>query len=365
MDLIINLEYEKLMYPLKKEEYQELKNSIKETGQRVNIVCNHKGVIIDGMHRFKICEELNIEPKYEVQNFKHELLERSFIIENVLARRNLTKFQYGEKKLQLLDIRIELRKKKILSPIGDKRTIDTISDDFLGGRTLQKIKRILNDGDENMIEKCRTGEMSIDYAEKDLTNKIQQNTPTPDLPKGKFELIVPDFPWDYGLKLSGSVPYKSLTLEQIKQEFPELPSHDDCILYMWATGPKLKDALDLIEFYGFTYKSQIIWVKTKNKEGFYDDELGNIEVQMGTGFHVYGAHELLLIATKGSPGMPLTKEKITSVFFAERGEHSAKPRSIYRAIERFYPAKKKLEMFSRGADPEDNGTWTYYGDQLD
>lgn len=221
--------------------------------------------------------------------------------------------------------------------------------------TLQKMRDIVKAAKEepekhgHILEDIEGGQ-SVNYAHKSLKNVVKQNTPTPDLPKDKFELVELDPPWAYDLALQGSPPYKTMTLEEMKKEIPELPAHKDSIMFMWATNPKLNEAIDLMQFYGFEYKTNIVWVK--QKEG---------KLQTGTGYYVHGAHELLLIGTKGGPGVPPESLRVPSVVFSERTKHSAKPEIFYEIMESYYPAKKKLSMFSR----KKRTGWITWGDQAD
>lgn len=205
--------------------------------------------------------------------------------------------------------------------------------------------------------------LSIEHAHKIITVAEKAETPTPNLPQDEFDLIYADFPWKYDLALQGSPEYKTLANEEIKKEIPKLPAHKTCILFMWATYPKIIDAIDLIDFYGFTYKSQIVWVKTKDKKLFYEDDIDNTKLQIGTGYYVRGSHELLLIAIKGSPGVPPEHARVPSVVFAPRTTHSAKPPIFRKIINDMYSGKKKLEMFNRTKDEHHNNTWTYWGDE--
>jgi ParB-like chromosome segregation protein Spo0J len=48
---------------LSPEEYESLKQSIMKDGLYVPIIVNQNGIILDGHHRYKACQELGIEPK--------------------------------------------------------------------------------------------------------------------------------------------------------------------------------------------------------------------------------------------------------------------------------------------------------------
>jgi ParB-like chromosome segregation protein Spo0J len=74
-ELRINKEYASLLPPLPDSEYEALKLSVKQNGQHDPIEVNRDGIILDGIildghHRFKACEELKIEPKITIHDFK-------------------------------------------------------------------------------------------------------------------------------------------------------------------------------------------------------------------------------------------------------------------------------------------------------
>lgn len=197
------------------------------------------------------------------------------------------------------------------------------------------------------LEEQIEGGTSIDYAYKSMKTTKRATTPTPDMPEGEFELIYLDPPWEYDFKLSGAPPYKTMTLDEMKDEISP-PAYKDCVMFMWCTNPKLTDGIALLEHWGFQYKTNIAWVKWKNDK-----------IQRGTGYYVQGSHELLLIAVKGSPGVPPENVRVSSVVFAERtAKHSEKPAIFYQIIEKYYPAKTKIEMFAR----EKRDGWTSWGD---
>src|SRR5438093_7299034 len=89
-------EYERIIPKLKSEEYQELKSSIAENGLYHPIIINKDGFVLDGHHRFKACCELGIEPKLEVMSFDDPHMERIFVIDTNLARRQLEPFSRVE-----------------------------------------------------------------------------------------------------------------------------------------------------------------------------------------------------------------------------------------------------------------------------
>ncbi len=201
--------------------------------------------------------------------------------------------------------------------------------------------------------------MSIDYAHKMINTHEKSNTPTPDLPDDEFECLYMDLPWKYDLPLVGAPPYKTMSLQEIKDNIPVLPLAKDAVVFMWVTNPKLDEAMELVKFWGLTYKTNCVWIKTREKK-LAVDEVDTTKLQAGTGYYLKGAHELLFICTKGSPGVPPEDVRVPSVVFAERtAKHSEKPKMFYDLIESYYPAKKKLEMFARNR----REGWSSWGDE--
>jgi ParB-like chromosome segregation protein Spo0J len=115
-DIKISQEYAQLVPELTKEEFEELKQSIKEADDLyVPIIVNQHGVILDGHHRYKACEELKIEPRTMVREFEDPLLEKKFVIEVNHNRRNLKDFQKAELGVKLKQILTEIAKQNSLA----------------------------------------------------------------------------------------------------------------------------------------------------------------------------------------------------------------------------------------------------------
>src|SRR5947209_15212871 len=94
-------EYEKIVPRLKPEEYQQLKSSIAENGLYHPIIINKDGFVLDGHHRVRACLELGIEEKkqelkFEVKSFDNPYLEKIFVIDTNLTRRQLEPYSRVE-----------------------------------------------------------------------------------------------------------------------------------------------------------------------------------------------------------------------------------------------------------------------------
>jgi len=94
--LKIKPEYLELVPRPTADQYRSLKESIREDGQQVGIICNQDGIILDGHTRFQACNELKIKPKFVIKDFKDPEKEKEFVVTANLARRHLNLFQRGE-----------------------------------------------------------------------------------------------------------------------------------------------------------------------------------------------------------------------------------------------------------------------------
>jgi ParB-like chromosome segregation protein Spo0J len=92
---IIKQEYQDSVPALTAEEYKSLVESIKSEGQHLPIIVNKELVILDGYHRFKICQQLELAPKYEIKEFPTLAQEQLFVIDCNLQRRQLTPYVRG------------------------------------------------------------------------------------------------------------------------------------------------------------------------------------------------------------------------------------------------------------------------------
>jgi N6-adenosine-specific RNA methylase IME4 len=164
---------------------------------------------------------------------------------------------------------------------------------------------------------------------------------------GPFNLVYADPPWSYYTGIdNGSNPknhYPTLTTEKIAALKPNVTKN--AVLLLWATGPKIIEALAVIAAWGFVYKTMMVWNK----------------VRLGLGWWVRGVHELLLIATKGQPGAPTPKNRPPSIFTELRRRHSQKPDGMYDLIDRWLPhLTDRLEMFARNTRPG----WVSWGNEV-
>lgn len=166
-------------------------------------------------------------------------------------------------------------------------------------------------------------------------------------PKKVYRIIYADPPWQYA-------PWTGTKLRTVEGDYPTMPTKDICemalpaiakdaVLFIWATSPRLTEALKVIPAWGFTYRASFIW----NKLGHMWSPFNSVR------------HELLLIATRGKCN-PDDKRLFVSVQSVRRGRHSEKPAHFRNLIDVLYPTGNRIELFARGTLPP---RWDGWGNE--
>jgi N6-adenosine-specific RNA methylase IME4 len=173
------------------------------------------------------------------------------------------------------------------------------------------------------------------------------------LPNKRYGVIVADPEWRFepwsrhtGLDRAADNHYSTSCTEVIAARDVQSIAADDCVLFLWATGPMLPHALLIMATWGFNYKSHYVWGKDK----------------VGTGFWNREKHELLLIGTRGNVPCPAPGTQWDSLIMAPRGRHSAKPECFLDMIEQYFPTLPKIELNRRGAP---RPGWDAWGNEAD
>lgn len=107
-NIIINQEFEKLIPPLSKEEFEQLEKNILADGIRDALV-TWNNFLLDGHNRLKIAEKHSLKYSVAGKNFEDEEAAKIWMIDNQQGRRNLSdgwKFE------------LAIRRKECLKEVG-------------------------------------------------------------------------------------------------------------------------------------------------------------------------------------------------------------------------------------------------------
>jgi N6-adenosine-specific RNA methylase IME4 len=158
----------------------------------------------------------------------------------------------------------------------------------------------------------------------------------------KYQIIYADPPWEYTTKSvspnrSVANHYVTMGASSIKGLNVSSISDINCYLFLWATCPNLDQALDVINVWGFTYKTVAFnWIKTnKNNMGYF----------FGLGAYTRANSELCLLGVKGS--LKRVTASIPQLVVSEVMEHSHKPAIVRSNITQLYGDLPRIELFAR------------------
>lgn len=184
---------------------------------------------------------------------------------------------------------------------------------------------------------------------------------------GEYRVVYADPPWrfatysDKGKGRSAEAHYDCLSIDDIKR-FPVAEwVARDAVLLLWATDPLLPRALEVIEAWGFAYKTVgFYWVKLNKSAAtrLSGDRplLAERDFFTGLGFWTRANPEPCLLATRGQPKR--LAGDVPKLLLAPRREHSRKPDETYERIERLVSGPY-LELFAR----QSRDGWDSFGDQ--
>ena len=180
----------------------------------------------------------------------------------------------------------------------------------------------------------------------------------------KYQIIYADPPWFYNkrnlFKKSGernnfawgaTNHYSVMKTEEIcKLPIAKL-ADKDCILFLWATFPRLQDAFRVIEAWGFEYKTVgFTWVKTMKNGKIRMDGLGNYTMSNA---------EICLIATKGKVHRENTG--IKQIILSQKTRHSEKPPEARKRITDLMGDLPRIELFAR----QKTEGWDVWGNEVE
>jgi N6-adenosine-specific RNA methylase IME4 len=176
--------------------------------------------------------------------------------------------------------------------------------------------------------------------------------------RGQFDTILIDPPWRFHNRAGKMAPeykrfnrYNTMSFEEISN-LPILhvaagQSH----LYLWVPNALLEEGMRLLKHWGFTYKTYLVWCKTR-KDGLPNGG--------GVGFYFRNATEMVLFGIRGKQRTLKPGRRQMNILFSRKKKHSQKPEELYRLIEECSPGPY-LELFARQKRPG----WTQWGNEID
>lgn len=180
---------------------------------------------------------------------------------------------------------------------------------------------------------------------------------------GGYSVIYCDPPWAYNdAGTDGGVGHEYQTMSF--HEMTALPidtlAAKDCAMFMWATRPRIEEALALIRAWGFEYVTEAFtWVKTR---GTNVD--GSGKPFIGLGRLTRGNTEPCLYARRGMPKRvdASVSQVITAdeLLVAPLGRHSAKPPEVRDRIIQLMGNIPRVELFARTK----TAGWDVFGNEI-
>jgi N6-adenosine-specific RNA methylase IME4 len=175
---------------------------------------------------------------------------------------------------------------------------------------------------------------------------------------GTFSTILVDPPWRFTNRTGKVAPehrrlrrYRTMSVDEIIAMPVRAHAREKSHLYLWCPNALLREGLDILDAWGFTYKTNVVWYKVR-KDGGPDGR--------GVGFYFRDVTELLLFGVRGRMRtLPPARSQV-NVIIQRKREHSRKPDETYRLIEECSPGPY-LELFARQRVAD----WTQWGDEVD
>ena len=366
---------------------RELAEDIRINGQRDPVIL-WRGQLLDGRNRWMACDRAGVEPKIERRDNITDPV--AFVVSVNIHRRHLDESQRAMAAARARTLltqppepepQLSIEAANLPAPAGEPaRPAMTYSDATamlrVSERSVRHAKLVLATGIPELAQRVDAGQTAVSAAaavatlpagqqaevvargekeiiakakeiraERGAQRRAERTENLARIAKGNTELatevrypvVYADPPWLYDTGTTDpsriiANKYPPMPLDEIKALPVGKLATEIAILFMWATNPMLPEALQVIEAWGFKYKTNIAW----------DKEIA------GAGYWVRGQHELLLIATRGDMPTPPEALRPSSVLRSRRGEHSAKPDEAAALILRMFPTLPRIELFARG-----------------
>jgi N6-adenosine-specific RNA methylase IME4 len=144
--------------------------------------------------------------------------------------------------------------------------------------------------------------------------------------------------------------YPTLMLQAIKAIPVAAVAAAQSHLYLWVPNALLREGLEVMEAWGFQYKTNLIWHKIR-KDGGPDGR--------GIGFYFRNTTEIVLFGVRGQLRTLTPGRTQVNIIKTQKREHSRKPDELYAIIEACSPGPF-LELFARGQ----RVNWDQWGNEV-
>ncbi len=174
----------------------------------------------------------------------------------------------------------------------------------------------------------------------------------------QWKTVLADPPWRFANRTGKVAPehhrlsrYDTMSWKEIADlpvaEITEPESH----CYLWVPNALLAEGLAVMEAWGFTYKTMIVWAK-RRKDGGPDGR--------GVGFYFRNVTEPILFGVKGNLRTLAPGRTQVNMLETQKREHSRKPDELYPIVEACSPGPF-LELFARYPQPG----WSVWGNEAE
>lgn len=183
----------------------------------------------------------------------------------------------------------------------------------------------------------------------------------------KYQIIYADPPWRYGSKskvndYQGNAEHKkhnklecaynTMSVNEIKGLPINNIIDENCACFLWVTDSHLKEGIEIIESWGFKYKTvAFVWVKKTNRGNTY------FNIAPWT----IKSCEICLLGTKGRMIQHKQSTNIKQLIEATRGKHSQKPIEARGRIEKLFGDLPRIELFAR----QKTEGWDVWGNEVE
>ena len=202
------------------------------------------------------------------------------------------------------------------------------------------------DNDDIVSRAFVLGKIKQAKREEHIQKQVEEIEKGVETPDGLFDVIAIDPPWNYGTEYNASGrrvanPYPEMTQEELKAI--EIPAAENCVMFLWTTHKFIWDAKELLDAWGFEYRSMLVWDKQK----------------IGMGNLIRMQCEFCLVGIKGKPVFK-DNHSVRDLISEPRREHSRKPDAFYQLVNDLCVGRK-LDFFSR--EPREG--WCAYGNDTE